>query len=302
MSSAAAAGARAMLGGGDPFAAQRKNIGAAVLFGAHLPTMFFVLLVGLFTFCKHVAPESPWLVAIIGGTFIVVGSWPATPKNQQGRNKGDWIPLSMCIFCLGAGITMGRLNNAQMEPYVHTHFMNKYTEVLPDADPVTVSDAGTIHFAEGVAVDTGSSAGLHAWPNTYCAAPIMMVDDHGVADTTVGFWAVGMNCCRERGNFGCDDAGDTNVRSGIRVETHVIGEGTGHHVPDKYTAAVRMAAASYGLKVAKQPVFVSWQRDPEAVGVAAWRIAVISFVLMTLVSLCCCFGMQQAIITMGRMR
>lgn len=270
-----------------------------------MPILLFITLVGMFTFVKHRSPQLPWLVAVVAGVFIVIGAWPAAPKGQSSRGKGDWLPVIMALLGLVGGISLGRLNATQMEPYVHTHYMNKYTEVLPDADPVTVSDAGTIHFAEGVSVDTGSSAGFHAWPNTYCAAPIMMVDDFGAgsdAAASVGFWAVGMNCCRERGNFGCDDAADVNVRSGIRVESSVVGHTSGHAGNDKYTAAVKMAAASYGLKVAKEPIFITWRRDPEAIGATAWNWAVLSFVLMGMFSICCCFGMQQTIITLGRMR
>lgn len=286
----------------DALILQRKDVPRAVLFGAHLPSVFFILLLALFTFARHHSPTAPWLVAVIGGSFLVIGAWPAS-LGSKARSKWDWIPLFSVIFAVGLGVKLGIWNSATMEPYVHGQFLTRYSDVLPNADPIQYSDAGIVHFAAGSVLDTGSSAGFEAWPHTYCAAPIVSSDDaNGTGTVKVGFWAVGIDCCGTRESFACDDAAVMATRSGFRVETHILGKVTGHSVSENFAKAVNMAAAAYNLQVAKEPVLISWQRDPEFVAMAAYQMSLMIFIGLGMGAIVCCLGCQTAISSASKTR
>eukprot|EP00929_Paragymnodinium_shiwhaense_P004246 TRINITY_DN105030_c0_g1_i1.p1 TRINITY_DN105030_c0_g1~~TRINITY_DN105030_c0_g1_i1.p1 ORF type:complete len:300 (+),score=56.28 TRINITY_DN105030_c0_g1_i1:134-1033(+) len=285
--------------------ANRKDSAKAVLFGAHLPALYFVLVVALFSFARHHSPTAPWLALVLGGTFILLGAWPSW-YGPNSRSVWDWFPLASASFAISVALWLGRWNSTTIEPYVHGQFLTRYSDVLPTTDPMTVSDAGILHFAAGTVLDTGSSAGFQAWPHTYCAAPIVTQDGAGGNSTggsgavKVGFWAVGIDCCATRDRFECDDALNAATRSGFRVESHILGTATGHDVQENFKKAVRMSAAAYGLEVKQEPILISWQRDPEFISLAAYQAALIVFICLSMVALCCCMGCQQLIVSYSR--
>lgn len=273
----------------------KKQQHSMIYKGAAAPTLFFVVLVALFTFARHHSPTAPWLVTLLGGAGLLLAAWPNAPVGGRGRLKVEWIPLFSCALALALGIWFGRWNSANMEPYVHGQFLTRYSDVLPSTDPVTVADAGIVHFAAGTVLDTGSSAGFQAWPHVYCAAPIIAGDNPGNSTLKVGFWAVGMDCCKSRESFTCDDADVEATRSGFRVETHMLGKATGHDVSEHFAKAVNMAAAAYGMEVAKDPVFISWQRDPEAAAMSAYQLSLLVFIVLSFLAIGACVTCQQVI-------
>lgn len=136
---------------------------------------------------------------------------------------------------------------------------NTYTNILPSEPASGYADAGKLVFADGTRVDATKALGYKDG-DTYCVAPI--VDD--LEPALVEFWAVGRNCCGARGSFECDDAWDRKARSGV-----VAFGGR-----EKYSAAMRMAEAAYGIASAETPVLVHWVVEPEQIETKSWRIGI----------------------------
>merc|ERR1719498_2107411 len=64
------------------------------------------------------------------------------------------------------------------------------------------------------------SFGFKANDFTYCVAPVVSRTASVHPDSggpKVSFWAVGKDCCGNRGNFECDGAGETEVRNAFTV-------------------------------------------------------------------------------------
>lgn len=283
----------------DPRDAHRANMSVAIVAGAYLPSFVFALLVCLFTYVRHISPAAPWLAAFFGGTFLAVGALPPA-KTGGAYSRWDWLPLLSSFFAVSMGVSLGLVNSSAIQPWVRAEFLNHYRDVLPDADPLTVSDAGIIDFAKGTVVNTVSSAGFHAWPYTYCAAPIVSSSSSD-SNVRAGFWAVGMNCCSDRGLFSCDVA--AGVQSGLRVDSDSWGMIFGHDAKEQYMRAVRMAAASYDVDiVGSTPVLVAWSNDPQGMASAAIRFATALVVVQIAAAVCCSFSCQTGISRGARKR
>merc|ERR1719482_832301 len=107
-------------------------------------------------------------------------------------------------------------------------------------------------------------ANLDVGIHTFCVAPI--VDDTSTG--RVEFWAVGVDCCKNRGDFVCDDAGVANVRSGVvlsdRNHDDVLFETFGRKLApalerrDLFLKAIQRAEHVHGLVSAENPVLVRW--------------------------------------------
>jgi len=223
---------------------------------------------------------------------VLVAAFP--PRGGEGfkeRTRWDWFPLMCGLLAVGAGIFFGIVNSAVLEPWLHVHYLRSYDNVAADADPRIYSDGGILHFASGTKLDTGSSAGHLSWPYTYCAAPI--VKDGAAADASVGFWAVGVNCCNAHGEFTCDDASDTSARSGLRIESHAMSETAGDNADNKFASAVNKAAAFYGKTVSQSPVYVVWNKDPKQKGTVALISAAASLVVLLVAATCGCYASRS---------
>lgn len=149
--------------------------------------------------------------------------------------------------------------------------MASYVNIDPDKDKgQSYMDAGTIYFKENSHVDTTKVVAFHNG-QTYCVAPIIMNHRFGndqnatlqmvngfspPASGTVDFWAVGINCCGEKGDsFTCSDAGSRMARSGARLLDDTA--------RSMYLLAVQEWSATTGLPV-RHPLFLHWVVDPIA--------------------------------------
>lgn len=276
----------------------RQALKSTVLLGAHLPFFYFVLLLSLFTYSYHSSPVLAWFAAVLSTDLSIVGAWPQVTTRPGGRDRWDWLPMVLSLFAVGCGVFLGIFSNHMMEPWLHARFLDHYDEVLPSSNPSAVFDAGVIRFAEGTRLDVYSSVGYKVWPHTYCAAPI--VGDS--SDAPVGFWAVGMNCCGSRGDFWCDDAESADAHSGLRIESHALGKSAGHSTRDNFEKAVKMAGAVYNLEIPETQILVQWYKHPQSVAYKSWWFASLFFVVMLLISVCWCLGMQHVLIQMKRLQ
>lgn len=277
-----------------------------ILVGAHLPAILFIAIVAAFTYINHLAPAVPWVLVITGGILLIVSAFPSAPFGAKGRRFSDYAPPMVTVVALVLGIVLGQINVINMEAYVHAKFLNSYSNLLPDTDPLTVSDAGKISFSLGTFLDQQSGAGFQAWPNTYCAAPILAGANGTLAtntssQSTVGFWAVGMNCCGPRGTFNCNDANVPHTRGGLRVSSHPMGYAAGHDVNAYYLQAIKMSAASYGLTVASDPVMVMWLQSPDTEADWRYKAATIVFLSAVFFAIASCGVLTLFLVTEGRL-
>lgn len=257
--------------------------------GARLPFAAFVAIVGMFTYMYHILPLLPWLLVFLSIDFAIVVCWPPKMIGTKRRGFWDWAPMMSWFFAIGFAVLFGLLNYGIIESWVNAVFLREYKNVLPSTNPAEVSDAGVLTFAEGTRLETESAAGYKFWFYNYCAAPIVHGADPGAKPIT--FWAVGVGCCKSRGEFTCDSAADKTTRSAMPLRAHNLGP----EITSHYNHAIRMAAAANDLEVTKDPVFVLWHKDPHAVGKFAWWISTSLFLVFIILSLCACCGCQAAL-------
>lgn len=298
-----------------PFPARqgRLNPWSAVLLGVYLPCYLFVMILTLFTYVYHRAPAVPWMAVVLGADIVVVTLWPSA-HHWPGRGRWDWFPLISGLCAIGLATWLGLINYSTMELWVHAKHLHSYDNVNPTSDTNLVGDAGLITFAPGSELDISSSAGFKAWPYTYCAAPIVSAGSSGTAQQTspsggsisapqpLGFWAVGIDCCNSAGDFWCDDAKNSDARSGLRVTTHWIGQAAGHDVLENYGRAARKAAAMQGTQVAQTQVFLLWHKHPNSVAIRRWWAATGLYGGLVVASIGCCFLVRWILRSLTRIR
>lgn len=108
----------------------------------------------------------------------------------------------------------------------------------------------------------------------------------------VGFWAVGVNCCKSEGDFWCDGASDSQAHAGLRLESHWAGRSAGQDAGDYFTKAVQKAAAAQGLAVADAPVLLLWSKSPENVALRSWWMGVCVYIVLVLLAICTSYGFR----------
>merc|ERR1719330_921612 len=135
---------------------------------------------------------------------------------------------------LGAALTvaaafswaLGDLNFwSVMHPSYEAEHLATYSNVDPssqklwsgEASPTRgrrFQDAGKIYFRHEAVVDVNRSASFKL-SDYYCVAPIVNPKCQGSCG--MDFWAVGLNCCSERGGFRCGEYWNPKAKSGLRM-------------------------------------------------------------------------------------
>lgn len=272
---------------GGPYGAapRMQSITTMLLFGVYLPPVALLLVASLFAFASWSLPAAPWLGVGVCALVLVVGAFPpnCSAKGHRGVSL-NWFPLAVSAMFLVSGVLLGLYLRLLAEPWAVSKFLAHQAAVSPRAAVAPHKGAGVLHFADGARLDTASAAGFRAWPNTYCAAPVVAGDDPAPANSgevtqagdaaatpalssAPGFWAVGRDCCEYRGSFDCMDAGDSEAKSGLRVLP--AGEDA-----EMFRRAVRMASSVGGKAPPADFILVSWSKDPEAVADWAFLVAV----------------------------
>merc|ERR1719168_484085 len=82
--------------------------------------------------------------------------------------------------------------------------------VMPEEPALSHLDAGKITFSKDARVDFEVVTGL-ADGQRYCVAPIVGKSPM----TTVQYWAAGVDCCSQDGNFTCHDVGSKTAHAGL---------------------------------------------------------------------------------------
>lgn len=158
--------------------------------------------------------------------------------------------------------------------YSHVLFMQtmeggrEYEGVFAGEQPLAYSDAAVLNFAGSARVDASRAVGfksLHGQMHTYCIAPI--IDD--TFTSRAEFWAVGIDCCGERGNFECDNVGQSTSQIAVVLphpemnQDPLFGIGGKHFAPplyrhDVFTEALDMASKVHRVQAGETPLFVKW--------------------------------------------
>eukprot|EP00929_Paragymnodinium_shiwhaense_P020869 TRINITY_DN13771_c0_g1_i1.p1 TRINITY_DN13771_c0_g1~~TRINITY_DN13771_c0_g1_i1.p1 ORF type:complete len:635 (-),score=120.72 TRINITY_DN13771_c0_g1_i1:28-1932(-) len=124
-----------------------------------------------------------------------------------------------------------------------------YENVDPAEDPFAKKDAGALTFTTATSIDVARSVGYQSGQR-YCVAPIV----GGESQSTVGYWAVGADCCKHRGQFHCGKVLGPN-KTGIVL---ISDGGEADKELAQYLTAAKMAAMVYDLSLPASPTFVLW--------------------------------------------
>lgn len=148
--------------------------------------------------------------------------------------------------------------------------------VSPMSPAAAVADAGILHFAPSARLDFQRVLGRKNQEDgeVYCVAPILHDDEK----TEANMWAAGVGCCKHDSSFHCDDAGVPGASTGL-----VLYDPTWQ--VQQFRIAAVQAAAFYGLKLPRRPVFVRWVKSVDA----ARSLSFIRAIVLLLVWLCLYF-------------
>jgi len=218
-----------------------------------LPCLTSVVVLVLFLHVYH----RSWIAVleVCCALFLVFAASAALNRDTPFR----FYASVLCLLALCSAIGIGLLaNSAAITEYWFLHDGNAYANVLPSELAAAYADAGKIVFADGSRIDVNRALGYKD-SATYCVAPVI---DDMVEPAAIQFWAVGTDCCAERGSFDCDDAWNSKAHSGVRA---------GRADAEHFEQALRMAEVAYSIPSAEKPVLVRWVADPETVELNYWR-------------------------------
>jgi hypothetical protein len=262
----------------------RGNAAAGVAVLATLPWLMFSLIVCLFSFVYNEFAPVVWALVLccLGLAILLSGLYFVSRRLAH---------LALGFLCL-TGCTVGILVGMLVhESYMGEHSRlergARYHNVQPAELATSHADAVFLSFSVGSAIDTMHAVGFKKSDETYCAAPIL---DGTEADNNVQYWAVGLNCCLERGDFECDDAKDPKARGGI-----VISEDDENI--EHYKTAISEVEEAHGLAAPKTALFLRWTTDPNKVIDNLWSSGVdliaVSLILYLLISVVIAFGLDH---------
>jgi len=177
-------------------------------------------------------------------------------------------------------------------PYFLAISGREYHHVPPSGPTALYADGGILHFTNDTSLDTSRSFGFKGDDFTYCVAPVVSrhvsVHPHS-SGPLISFWAVGKDCCGNRGNFECDGAGDMDVTSAFTVNELARDAVTKFLVPkssrENFLKAVSAAKALYHLRSDDEDniLLVRWAADPKAT-LGVWHMRAIIACLVACVS------------------
>jgi len=186
---------------------------------------------------------------------------------------------------LGVGACAGMLAGlyvyyGHLVYYYSYQGLDRHFNVPPSANALAYEDSGMLVFPEDTRVDMTRAVGYQS-PEAgakLCIAPV--VDAVMAPTDPVNFFAIGVDCCDWRADFGCDDANKADAHSAVlhlelsRIVTPLMAwatEDTKLH--DGFQAALRMDQAAFNLVLANSTRFLRFARDPDAMQKAYWEDA-----------------------------
>lgn len=214
--------------------------------------------------------------------FVAVWAWDSRRRPKYWLYLGVLCVMA-CFMALALGLYIYYFYT--IEYWVHSE-MEFYTGISASLDPGAVPDAGMIEFSSDSYVDTTQSAKMVEKGKTYCVAPVI---DSASTSTSIGFWAVGTDCCSEFNSFTCGDASDGNARGGYRhfdINPFVSDEN------EFYEEVAERTAVTYNYNLPSSLIFVTWVGDLDSHNQSYWSQAVEFWVILF-----CCYLLVTVITT-----
>lgn len=179
---------------------------------------------------------------------------------QDGTGAATWSIFLFLTLLLawGAGAWCGNVNfGVNMRPFYDVMNLNTYPQVDPSKfRGQQLMDAGRIVFTQNTKLDLRRSMGFKN-VDMYCVAPITVGNENVSFKplASYDFWAVGLNCCGDRGDFKCGEFNNPLAHAGLRVMND-------DHRPF-FRLAVQQAESAFNLK-AVHPILLYYMQDPIA--------------------------------------
>eukprot|EP00434_Breviolum_minutum_P015459 symbB.v1.2.013619.t1/scaffold968.1/size148170/14 len=263
-----------------------------------------------------VDPSSCFTVHLHGGSLH--GESVLAPSLHRGHSSSVLIGLGqllgvwrqrlarLMLASILCGLLVGlAIYYTSMVFYFHYQGAATYTNVVPSQPAESILDAGVVSFAVGSTVDRSRSVGFQSSSgNLICVAPV--VDVSMRPGTPANLFAYGINCCKHRGSFNCDDAGNPAARYGMvlpepsDILPPLLQDAFPGPSAEDLESAVRLQQASFGRAVRTQSrhTFVQYVTDPLKVEMAHVDTAVLQglgcsvlyFALLTLAVSCIVLG------------
>lgn len=223
---------------------------------ASVPWMTFTMLMFLVAFGLYHFSALVWTMVI-----LVAAISCATALIGAIRKRGLYFTVG--LFCLAEmlmAIGIGLyIDDSCLDDYFRLSEGAEYAQVSPDMKGESYADAKIITFVEQSFIDSDNSIGYMQEGVVYCVAPIasrstvLMQAGHfqGNATRSVGFWAIGLDCCSARGGFTCDDATNLDAHSALVYDEKEEG----------FDQALRMQGAANNLIADDGAKFVRWVND-----------------------------------------
>lgn len=253
---------------------RRRLNSAAVLQAFFIPWGAFLITFSVVSFYLHyMAPlwTSLFVVVAFG---ICISALVGAIRDRSKPVEDRFYPAYMAGALAAAvffGCALGDLNFwSVMHPSYEAEHLATYSNVDPSSEKLRFGedaptrgrrfqDAGTIYFRSEAVVDVNRSASFKMG-DLYCVAPIVNPACKGSCG--VDFWAVGTNCCLERGGgFQCGASSNPHAKSGVRM--------LAASKRSLYRLAVLQAEGLHKL-TSVHPLFFWWVQDPVA-EVMAWK-------------------------------
>lgn len=271
-----------------------------------VPWLLFLVIEALFMFFQNKYPTVIWFAPLMAIAFSAV-MLAVGLTNRQGLMV---VLGTLCLGCSAGALLLGSFGwNAYMRQYLWMGTGLHYTGITASDRAAAVSDASTIHFWNATTsmpssvVDTSKAIGF-VESSLHCVAPIMDMTQAAAADVArVEYWAVGLDCCRRRGAYICDGAGDYDAAYAV-VSPHGADPFPGGS-DEVFRKAIAEAEAVYNLVSTPQALLVRWLADPEAERSTLRRNGVILFVtsaiaVLIVLGLVSCFADTRGVAARGR--
>lgn len=233
-----------------------------------LPWFEFTVVSWVILFLYHKFPDLVWfsilLFAMLSLSYIGVGIY------LQRRGGRFYVVLGMlCTFAVMFALVIGFYTYFEfMINFVNGEQRRTYSDVRPDEEAASHTDAGRLIFSEDAFLNKDLAVGYLEDGSTYCVVPIVGEPQL----VPVQFWAVGEGCCKSRKSFECDDATQGHVRTGVVLSGESSPFSSDALAP--YKKAVEEACGASGIQSAKEPIFVRWIAEPEALQNSYWNYSV----------------------------
>jgi len=246
------------------------------------PFLTFVTILALFTFAYSDSSTAVWVVVVAcTGMSLFLLALP----NKRPEGPTFYMQLGvLCLVATGVATLFGYYNwNRHMSYDAAYDGQRAYSNVLPTEPALAHLDAGKIVFSPDAKLSMAKAVGYKDG-SMYCVAPI--IDSTPQSLEKFEFFAAGQDCCQEGGGFTCDEADNPKAHGGMVYLKFVDSA-----LLDNFRKAGQHLAATHGIAVSPDALFVKWVRDPDGASKSFQNSGVSFFIGTSAVYLVVCIVM-----------